>query len=74
MRQKCPGQDNRFWKPDDVYTVPCPRCGAGVEFFKDDFSRKCPQCRVRFKNPHLNMACAEWCPYGDACIDSMKRA
>lgn len=67
--QKCPGQDNRFWKADDVRLVPCPQCGTQVEFFKDDRSRACPECHARFKNPHLDLACAEWCPFASACLD-----
>jgi hypothetical protein len=70
---KCPGQDSRFWKVDDVKTSPCPKCGAGVEFFKDDRSRKCPECGTRFKNPHLDLGCAEWCAYAKECIDYMAR-
>jgi hypothetical protein len=69
MRPKCPGQDSRFWKTSDIYALPCPRCGASVEFFKDDRSRKCTACRVRFKNPRLDMGCAKWCPYAAECID-----
>ncbi|OPZ82986.1 MAG: hypothetical protein BWY76_02498 [bacterium ADurb.Bin429] len=69
MSQKCPGQDSRFWKADDIRLTPCPQCGTEVEFFKDDRSRKCGKCGTRFKNPHLDMGCAEWCPYAKECID-----
>ena len=69
MRQKCPGQDIRFWKEDSIYEIPCPKCGAGVEFFKDDRSWKCSKCGVRFKNPKLDLSCAKWCPYAKECID-----
>lgn len=67
--QKCPGQDSRFWKADDIRLVPCPKCGVQVEFFKDDRSRACPECHTRFKNPHLDLACAKWCPFAAACVD-----
>ena len=23
----CPGQDQRYWKPEDIFDVLCPRCG-----------------------------------------------
>lgn len=69
MASKCPGQDSRFWKPDDIKLAPCPNCGAMVEFFKDDRSRKCAQCGTRFKNPHMDMGCAQWCPFAKECID-----
>ena len=71
--QKCPGQDSRFWTLKDVNTAPCPKCGAEVEFFKDDRSRKCSACGTRFKNPYLDMGCTEWCAYAKECIDSMSR-
>ena len=28
---RCPGQDQRFWKPDDVFESPCRSCGETVE-------------------------------------------
>lgn len=30
----CPGQDTRYWGPDDVSEVACATCGYSVEFFK----------------------------------------
>jgi len=67
MRQKCPGQDSRFWKQDYIYNESCPRCGAPVEFFKDDMSRRCTKCGTRFKNPQRDIACAQWCPFASEC-------
>jgi len=72
MPPKCPGQDRRFWKPEDIFVVPCPVCGNAVEFFKDDRSRKCRACGRRFKNPHLNLGCAAWCPHADECVDYLR--
>ncbi len=69
MQARCPGQDMRFWTPEDIYDVPCPRCGAMVEFFKDDPSQPCPSCNVRFRNPRIDLGCAKWCPHADVCID-----
>ena len=71
MKTQCPGQDPRFWKVGDIQQVSCPQCGDSVEFFKDDLSRKCPNCGSRFKNPHLNMGCAEWCKHAKECLDSL---
>ena len=73
MVERCPGQDMRFLKPDDVYDVECPSCGGRVEFFKDDRSRKCPACGTRFRNPKIDLGCAEWCPYASECIDYVGR-
>jgi hypothetical protein len=65
---KCPGQDKREWRPDDVFEVSCPACGGPVEFFKTDGSRRCPRCTYRLGNPRLNLGCAQWCPQAEACL------
>jgi len=64
---QCPGQDKRFWKPEDIYEVNCPNCKAKVEFWKDDIYRKCRKCGRRFRNPKLELGCAEWCQYAKYC-------
>ena len=71
MISKCPGQDTRFWKPDDVYSVECPKCGQPVEFFKDDIRRRCKKCGHMFINPKLNLGCARWCQYADQCVGTI---
>ncbi len=69
MNPKCPGQDLRFLKAEDVRDERCPACGGAVEFFKDDRSRKCVRCGTRFKNPSLDIGCAAWCPHAAECVD-----
>ncbi len=64
----CPGQDKRFWKPEDVYDVLCPQCRNKVEFWKDDVYRRCKKCGHRFRNPKFNMGCAEWCKAAEQCL------
>ena len=71
MISKCPGQDTRFWKPNDVYTVECPKCGKPVEFFKDDIRRRCKKCGHMFINPKLNLGCARWCQFADQCVGAI---
>lgn len=71
MISKCPGQDTRFWKPDDVYTVECPKCGQPVEFFKDDIRRRCKKCGHMFINPRMDLGCARWCQYADQCVGAI---
>ena len=44
---RCPGQDMRYWKYDSIFEVKCPHCGEKVEFFKDEASRKCPNCKKK---------------------------
>ncbi len=67
---RCPGQDPMFWKPGDVFEIPCPKCGYGVEFMKYDVKRRC-RCGHEIVNPKINFGCAEWCPYGDTCIEGL---
>ena len=65
---KCPGQDRAYWKGDRAYEIPCPRCGSTVEFFRDEDSRRCHQCGLRFRNPRLALDCASWCDQAEACM------
>jgi hypothetical protein len=68
---KCPGQDTRHWKSGDIFTVECPKCGAEIEFFKDDTRRRCAWCGHLFYNPKIAMGCAEWCQYADKCVPDL---
>lgn len=65
---KCPGQDTRYWKPEDVYELECARCGRMVEFFKTDGRRNCPGCGNRIENPKVSLGCAQWCEHAVACL------
>lgn len=66
---RCPGQNQQFWKPRDIFESPCPRCGAAVEFWRDDLRCRCRACGAVVPNPRHDMGCAEWCPYAQACLD-----
>jgi len=72
-KNMCPGQDMRFWKPDDIYRVPCAHCGGQVEFFKDDLRRKCPHCGKFTVNPKNDLSCARWCRYAAECLGQLGR-
>jgi hypothetical protein len=65
---RCPGQDQRFWKPGDIFEVNCPGCGQTTEFFKDEPKLKCRKCGQMVLNPKINLGCAEWCKYAEQCI------
>ncbi|MHC4291244.1 MAG: HD domain-containing protein [Planctomycetota bacterium] len=65
---RCPGQDQRFWKPDDIFDVKCPACGTLVEFWKDEPQVKCPSCKQVIINPKLDLGCAKWCKYAEECL------
>jgi hypothetical protein len=63
----CPGQDTRFWRPGDIFEIPCGNCGRMIEFFKDEASRRC-NCGNRVQNPKLSMGCAQWCENAKECL------
>ena len=65
---RCPGQDQRFWKPEDIFEVKCPGCGGAVEFFKDEPKLKCRNCGQMVVNPKIDLGCAEWCRYAEQCL------
>ena len=64
----CPGQDQRFWKPEDIFQVACPKCGAEVEFWKDEPTRVCGACKNEIRNPRRDLACAKWCKEAEKCL------
>jgi putative nucleotidyltransferase with HDIG domain len=64
---RCPGQDQRYWKPEDIFEVKCPNCGRSVEFFKDEPKMKCRNCGRTVTNPKLDLGCAQWCQYAVQC-------
>ena len=64
----CPGQDSRFWKPEDIYEIACAHCGYLIEFFKNDGVRLCSQCGNRVVNPRVSVGCALWCKQAKECL------
>ncbi len=68
---RCPGQDQQFWKPDDIFEVTCPYCNTIIEFWKDDPGRKCPKCKSPVVNPKLDLGCAQWCANAQECLEDM---
>jgi len=65
---RCPGQDTRYWGPDDITEANCASCGTTVEFFKTDGSRRCPGCGQRVSNPNVSLGCAQWCEQARECL------
>ncbi len=68
MKTMCPGQDTRYWRPDDIFTVVCGTCGNSMEFFKDDANRRCKKCGAVVQNPRLSRGCARWCRHAKECL------
>ena len=73
MAKNCPGQDQQYWTPEDIYEIICSQCGKTIEFFKDDLKRKCPGCGHPNLNPRNDLSCAEWCSSAVDCLEEMGR-
>ena len=67
---KCPGQDTRNWKHEDIYEDNCPNCGEEMEFWKTDLRVKCRSCGTKVVNRRFNLNCAAWCAYAEQCLGS----
>ena len=65
---RCPGQDKRFWKSEDIIEVKCPYCSSIIEFWKDDPMRYCSDCGEIINNPQINLNCAKWCKMAEECL------
>ena len=70
---KCPGQDRRNWKPEDIFDHNCPHCQAAMEFWKTDARVKCPECGEHIMNPRFNLGCALWCAYAEQCVGDISQ-
>ncbi|WP_446007780.1 HD domain-containing protein [Candidatus Electrothrix sp.] len=68
---QCPGQDSRYWSGEDVFESNCPKCGQGVEFFKDDSQQTCRNCGHRMLNPKIDFGCASYCAHAEQCLGSL---
>ena len=67
-RPRCPGQDMRFWKPEDIFLIRCPHCKTEIEFFKDEPALRCPSCDREVRNPRIDLGCAKWCASAEECL------
>lgn len=65
---RCPGQNMRFWKPEDISETPSPHCKHLVEFWKDEPSQQCAGCGKEVRNPKIDLGCAAWRPYAAQCL------
>lgn len=55
--ENCGVGDTRKWGANSIYDVPCPKCKAPVEFFKDDKKRTCRECGKQVLNPIYGEDC-----------------
>jgi NADH pyrophosphatase NudC (nudix superfamily) len=65
---RCPGQNQQYWKPEDIFMLGCPHCGSEIEFWKDEPVRICHDCKKEVRNPRIDLGCAAWCASADKCL------
>lgn len=70
---KCPGQDMRYWNPEDIRDIKCPYCENPMEFWKTDIRLRCKGCGRVVVNPNFNLGCAAWCSYAEQCLGDAAR-
>ncbi len=68
---KCPGQDTQYWNEDAIFETKCPECGHPMEFFKDDATRRCANCKKKIVNPKMDFGCASYCKFAEQCLGSL---
>jgi len=68
---KCPGQDTQYWNEDAIFETNCPECDHPMEFFKDDATRRCPNCNKKIVNPKMDFGCASYCKFAEQCLGNL---
>jgi HD superfamily phosphohydrolase YqeK len=68
---KCPGQDTQYWNQDAIFETTCPECDHPMEFFKDDATRRCGNCRKKIVNPKMDFGCASYCKFAEQCLGTL---
>ena len=62
---QCPGAA-RIREPIPEF-FECPQCGAEVEIWTHENSRKCDECGYEVFKEHVP-SCIEWCKYAVQCV------
>jgi len=68
---QCPGQDTQYWNKDAIFEIKCPECGHPMEFFKDDATRRCGNCKKKIVNPKMDFGCASYCKFAEQCLGTL---
>ena len=68
---KCPGQDTQYWSEDAIFETTCPECDHPMEFFKDDATRRCGNCKKKIVNPKMDFGCASYCKFAEQCLGTL---
>lgn len=59
--KKCTGNNTREWGFDAIFEVQCNHCGTLIEFFKDEITRICSECKKTVSNDRKDFGCPLWC-------------
>lgn len=59
--RKCTGNNTQDWGFDSIFEVECSGCGDMIEFFKDEITRNCPQCKKTVINDRKDYGCNQNC-------------
>jgi hypothetical protein len=51
------GNNTQEWGLDAIFDIECRRCGAPVEFFRDEVTRHCQQCGKTVTNMQPDLGC-----------------
>ncbi len=68
---QCPGQDTQYWNQNAIFDTKCPECGHSMEFFKDDATRRCGNCKKKIVNPKMDFGCASYCKFAEQCLGTL---
>ncbi len=68
MFNRCPGQDSRKVKAENII---CPDCGSLAEIFTDEIKVTCPGCKHSIARSKLP-SCLDWCKAAGACLGEEK--
>ncbi len=64
MVLKCPGQDKRNVKSEEIK---CLDCGYLAEIFSDEVNVRCPKCKSLICRQRLP-SCVDWCKAARECV------
>ncbi len=70
--QKCPGQDSRNMRAEEITEATCGNCGNTVEMWPDEPAQRCRECGERVINPEMDLKCLEWCEYAEDCLRNIR--
>lgn len=59
--RKCTGNNTQEWGFDAIFEVQCKNCDTLIEFFKDEITRICPECKKTVSNDRKDFGCSQWC-------------